>query len=92
MGLLSYLGEGEREHACSLQVLSWWPGDKWHPSALSLALWSREQVKQDGRFCCVRDTSCCEGETQEVCNLWAGIACAWVQGSEQLRGDNQQDN
>lgn len=52
----------------------------------------KEQIKQDGHFCCVQDTCCCGGETQELCSLWARIACAWVQGSEQLRGDNQQDN
>lgn len=57
LGLLFYLGDGGREHSCSFQVLSWWPGDGWHSSALSLALWSSEQVKQDGRFCCVQDTA-----------------------------------
>lgn len=53
--------------------------------------WSSEQVEQGRHFCCVQDTACCEGETQEVCNLWAGVACVWVQGSKQLRGDDQQD-
>lgn len=37
--------EGERGCACSFQVLSQWPGDAWHPSALGLALGSSEPGK-----------------------------------------------
>ena len=78
-------GEGERGRAHSFQVLSLWPGDPWHPSALGLALGSSEQVEQDGCLCRVQDTFCHKDETQEVCNLPLGITSAWVHGSELLR-------
>jgi len=61
------------------------PGDVRHPSALGLALGSREQVKQDGCLCRVQGTVCRKDETPRGCNLLPGVTAAWVRGSKLLR-------